>query len=332
MKTGFGNFLGFSLVCFLAGCSSVDTTAIIENNQSIYFGKKEKYRFVKSQTVQSVSEMAQEYHVPIKEIKRLNSLDSYDNIKPGTIIKIPIGNYYLIKSNDTLESIARVNDVDLNLLAEKNGLSVDSEIFAGDYIVISESGSGFVEHDGYKHVNFDSSKVHDEENVEEVQNNNQVDGNKKQDSNLNALTAKDSYLVAPKAEKINKFFKNHYPINSEDFMWPINGRVIKTYGDHNGKFNEGINIAAEIGEPVKAASRGEVAYLGNQQGYGNLIILKHNNGYMTAYSNLDKFLVKKGQIVNKGIQIATVGNSANLDGPQLQFSIKKGNRTINPDE
>ena len=53
---------------------------------------------------------------------------------------------------------------------------------------------------------------------------------------------------------------------------------------------------------------------------------------MTAYSNLDKFLVKKGQIVNKGIQIATVGNSANLDGPQLQFSIKKGNRTINPDE
>ena len=52
MKTGFGNFLGFSLVCFLAGCSSVDTTAIIENNQSIYFGKKEKYRFVKSQTVQ----------------------------------------------------------------------------------------------------------------------------------------------------------------------------------------------------------------------------------------------------------------------------------------
>ena len=93
---------------------------------------------MKSQTVQSVSEMAQEYHVPIKEIKRLNSLDSYDNIKPGTIIKIPIGNYYLIKSNDTLESIARVNDVDLNLLAEKNGLSVDSEIFAGDYIVISE--------------------------------------------------------------------------------------------------------------------------------------------------------------------------------------------------
>ena len=49
MKTGFGNFLGFSLACFLAGCSSVDTTAIIENNQSIYFGKKEKYRFVKSQ-------------------------------------------------------------------------------------------------------------------------------------------------------------------------------------------------------------------------------------------------------------------------------------------
>jgi murein DD-endopeptidase MepM/ murein hydrolase activator NlpD len=331
MKTNFNNFFIYSLLCFLVACNSVNTPAIIENNQSIYFGKKEKYRFVKSQTTQSVSEIAQEYHVPIKEIKRLNSLNSYDSIKPGTTIKVPLGNYYLIKSNDTLESIARVHDIDLNLLAEKNGLSVDSEIYTGDYITIPESTDRFVENDGYKHVNFDSSNVKDEENYEEIQGNDQIDANQKKDDDLNVLTAKNNVLVAPKSKIKNEFFKNQYPINSKDFIWPINGHVIKTYGDHNGKFNEGINIIAEKGAPVKAASRGEVVYLGNQQGYGNLLIIRHNNGYMTAYSNLDKFLVKKGQIVNKSTQIATVGNSANLDRPQLQFSMKKGNHTINPD-
>jgi murein DD-endopeptidase MepM/ murein hydrolase activator NlpD len=331
MKVNFNNFFVYFLLCFLVACNSANTPAIIENNQSIYFGKNEKYRFVKSQTSQSVSEIAQEYHVPIKEIKRLNSLNSYDSIKPGTIIKVPIGNYYLIKSNDTLESIARVHDIDLNLLAEKNGLSVDSEIYAGDYIIIPESTDSFIENDGYKHVNFDSSTVQDEENYEETQNNDQIDANQKKDADLNVLTAKNNVLVAPKSKIKNEFFKNQYPINSKDFTWPVNGYVIKTYGDHNGKFNEGINIIAEKGTPVKAASRGEVVYLGNQQGYGNLLILRHNNGYMTAYSNLDKFLVKKGQIVNKSAQIATVGNSANLDRPQLQFSMKKGNHTINPD-
>ena len=75
MKINFSNFFIYSLLCFLVACNSVNTPAIIENNQSIYFGKNEKYRFVKSQTTQSVSEIAQEYHVPIKEIKRLNFIE-----------------------------------------------------------------------------------------------------------------------------------------------------------------------------------------------------------------------------------------------------------------
>lgn len=332
MKIHLNNFFVYFLLCFLTACNSVNTRAIIENNQSIFFGKNERYLFVKNQVAQSVSEIAQEYHVPIKEIKRLNSLDSYDSIKPGTIIKIPIGHYYLIKPNDTLESIARVHDIDLNSLAKKNTLSIDSEIYAGDYIIIPEFHNRFVESNGYKHVNFNSSNIHDEENHEEIEYSNKTYKNEKKDNNLKVLKAKGNVFVTAKAKNTNKFFKNQYPINSKDFIWPVNGHVIKTYGDNNSKFSEGINIIAEKGTPVKAASKGEVVYLGNQKEYGNLLILRHNNGYMTAYSNLDKFLVKKGQIVNKGIQIATVGNSANLERPQLQFAMKKGNHTINPDE
>ena len=137
--------------------------------------------------------------------------------------------------------------------------------------------------------------------------------------------------VAHKPKVSSKFFKNDTPINSKDFIWPVYGKVIKKYGDHDGKFNEGINIVANKGTNIKAAAKGQVAYTGTQKGYGNLIIIRHNNGYMTAYAHIDKILVKKGQIINKGIQIATVGSSGNVDQPQLQFSMKKGNHTINPD-
>ena len=326
MKSNINNYFIITILCFLVGCSSVDKFAEIENNQFVYFGRNEKYKFVKIESNKTISEIAQENQVPIKEIKRLNSLKSYDEIKAGTTVKIPIGNYYLIKPNDTLESIARVHDVDINLLAQKNGLSIDSEIYADDYIKIPETKDGFEETGNYKHIDFQSSEIYDDENLEGEQKN-EVNENKDEVNDI--LTTKKSVVV--ESQKENKFFKNQNPAKSKNFIWPIEGDVIKRYGDHDGKFNEGINISASKGSPVKAASRGEVVYASKQQDHGNLIILRHNNGYMTAYSHLDKFLVKKGQIVNKGTQIGTVGNSGKVDKPQLQFSMKKGNHTINPD-
>ena len=82
---------------------------------------------------------------------------------------------------------------------------------------------------------------------------------------------------------------------------------------------------------MKAAARGEVVYIGKQEGYGNFVVLKHNNGYLTAYAHNDKIMVKKGQMVNQGTQIATIGKSGDVTAPQLQFSMKKGNHIINPD-
>ena len=176
MKLNISNCFIIIVLLTLIGCSSSDISAIIENNQSVYFGKNEKYKFIKTQNDQTISELAQENEVPTREIKRLNSLKSYDNIKAGTTVKIPIGNYYLIKPNDTLESIARVHDVDLNLLAEKNGLTADSEIYAGDYLKIPETKNGFEEKDNYKHIDFESSEIYDNENLEGEQKN-EVDEN-----------------------------------------------------------------------------------------------------------------------------------------------------------
>ena len=307
----------------LTACKTIKHSVVVENNQSVYYGKEEKFRFVKIQRGQTVSEIAEEYNVPIREIKRLNSLNSYDNVSVGQVIKVPIGNYYFVRENDTLENIARIHDVDLNLLAEANDLSVKSEVYVGNYVKIPETKSTFVETKGNQHVDFESTEILDldQEQNEHIE----------QKKDLDVLTATGSVSVVHKPKVSSKFFKNDTPINSKDFIWPIHGKVIKKYGDHDGKFNEGINIAANKGIVIKAAAKGQIAYTGAQKGYGNLIIIRHNNGYMTAYAHIDKILVKKGQIINKGTQIATVGNSGNVDQPQLQFSMKKGNHTINPD-
>ncbi len=334
MKNYFIIFFTFTLTpLLLISCNLVNTPAIIENNQFLYYGKNEKYSFVKIQTNKSVSKLSQEYHVPIKEIKRLNSLTSYNDIKQGTILKIPVGKFYLIKSDDTLESIAKIYNVNLDLLAKQNGVSIDSEIYAGDYIKIPEFTNQCIEKNHFQHIKFDSSDIKNNGDKKKFQEDQiHTRKNKEKNDKLNILTNKEKTITIVKSLNINNAFNNKYPINSKDFEWPVNGKIIKKYGEHNGRFNEGINISVAKGTTVKAASRGKVVYNGYQEKHGNLIILNHNNGYMTAYSHLDKSLINKGQIVNKGAQIGIVGNSGNVDKPQLQFSMKKDAGTINPDE
>ena len=95
------------------------------------------------------------------------------------------------------------------------------------------------------------------------------------------------------------------------FRWPVRGRVITAYGAKtNGKANDGINLAVPEGTPVKAADDGVVAYSGNElKGYGNLVLIRHANGYVTAYAHASELLVKRGDKVKRGQVIAKSGRS-----------------------
>jgi murein DD-endopeptidase MepM/ murein hydrolase activator NlpD len=117
------------------------------------------------------------------------------------------------------------------------------------------------------------------------------------------------------------------------FSWPLYGEVISKFGPKTqGLFNDGINIKGKIGETVKAAEDGVVSYVGNElKGYGNLIIIKHSGGWITAYAHLSKFSVKKGQKVKRLAKIGEVGNSGNVDSAQLYFGLRKGRNAVNPE-
>jgi len=120
---------------------------------------------------------------------------------------------------------------------------------------------------------------------------------------------------------------------AQSFIWPVNGsKIISAYGPKGGgKVNDGINIAAASGEPVWAASDGEIVYVGNElQGYGNMVLVKHPGGKTTTYAHLSQITVDKYDRVAQGDIIGYVGTSGNVKKPQLHFAVRDGKDFVDP--
>jgi len=116
------------------------------------------------------------------------------------------------------------------------------------------------------------------------------------------------------------------------FAWPLRGRVISEFGTKiSGEKNDGINIAATLGAPIRAAANGTVTYAGDGlKGYGNLVLIRHAEGYVTAYAHADSLSVAKGDIVSKGQIIGYAGSTGGASEPQLHFEIRHGTTPVNP--
>jgi murein DD-endopeptidase MepM/ murein hydrolase activator NlpD len=116
------------------------------------------------------------------------------------------------------------------------------------------------------------------------------------------------------------------------FRWPARGRVIAAYGRRpDGTQNDGINLALPQGAEVHASEAGKVAYAGNElKGYGNLILIRHDNGWVSAYAHNDQLLVKRDDVVRRGQVIAKAGKTGSVDQPQLHFELRQGSRPVDP--
>jgi septal ring factor EnvC (AmiA/AmiB activator) len=116
------------------------------------------------------------------------------------------------------------------------------------------------------------------------------------------------------------------------FQWPIAGRIVLEFGaGEGGERNDGINVAAAPGEPIHAAASGTVSYVGNElKGYGNLILIRHDGNYITAYAHAQEFTVGRGTYVSAGQVIGYVGSSGDVSSPQLHFEIRQGVRPVDP--
>ena len=122
------------------------------------------------------------------------------------------------------------------------------------------------------------------------------------------------------------------PMTGNQFRWPVRGRFMSGFGKKpNGKHNDGIKVAVPKGTAVKAAENGVVAYAGSElEPYGNLILIRHSNNWVTAYAHNDELLVKRGDTVRRGQVISKAGQTGNVSQPQLHFELRKGSKPVNP--
>lgn len=134
---------------------------------------------------------------------------------------------------------------------------------------------------------------------------------------------------ANSSSSTNNNFKIAHPIGNDSYIWPANGEIIQRY---EKSIHEGVNIKVAKGTPIKTAANGEVVYVGDDLSeYGNLVIVKHDNNILTAYAHLDSIDVNKGDVVSQGSTLGKAGQTGDIDKPQLYFSVRKGDQTINPE-
>ena len=237
--------------------------------------------------------LARRYKVPVRALLAANKARPPYVLSPGDRISVPQQAFYAVRRQDTLYSISRANKTDVATLAKLNGLKKPYTISVGQRLQIPGQVGGKAP----------STSVSTAA------------------SGANKVAAKNANRSLPQAPK-----------RVGRFRVPLQGTVISSFGPKEGGLhNDGINIAARSGAPIVAAENGVVVYTGNElRGYGNLLLIRHSGGWVSAYAHTSKFRVKPGQKVKQGDIVAEVGQTGNVDRPQLHFELRKGTRAVNP--
>ncbi|MEA3475465.1 MAG: LysM peptidoglycan-binding domain-containing protein [Candidatus Cloacimonadota bacterium] len=328
-----------------------------------YITKSEKYHIVKKgDTLYSIGK---KYGLSIEALKRINNLTS-DKILVGQKIyivekkssqqyyvtqrEIPKSGYHLVKKGETLYRISKMYGLSLEELMEFNQLS-SYTIMAGEKIWLKSIPSKTVviqkksksKTIKQKPVSTSKPKLHIVKKGENLYRialrYNLSIYELKQYNNLSStkIFVGQKLLLEPKKGSLEKYTKIRPKIPSKylkryGLIWPCNGKITSPFGMRDGKPHKGLDISAPVGTPIKSVLDGEVAYTGWQRGYGNVIILKHDHSLMTVYAHNDENFVEKGDNVEKGEKIATIGLTGNTTGSHVHFEVRLDGRAMDPEK
>lgn len=246
--------------------------------------------------------------------------------KPVAVAAAASGVHY-VNRGDTLMSIARHNHISVGELARANGLQSSTKLKIGMKITVPTKAAAVAAQPVVAAAAPPAAPAPTPTPAPAVHVAAAAPAGPVQKVNLAVATA------TPEAAAVKPAVKAAEATGAlPTFRWPVRGRVIAAYGARtNGKSNDGINVAVPEGTPVKAAEDGVVAYSGNElKGYGNLILVRHPNGYVTAYAHASELLVKRGDTIKRGQVIAKSGQSGEAASPQLHFEIRKGSTPVDP--
>lgn len=246
----------------------------------------------------SIYTVAARYGVPPTSIIRDNEIGPPYRIVPGQSLIISPQRFHIVTVEDTVFSISQRYAISQYQLAQANGLEDPFELVVGQRLILPATQ--------------DFSVL---EALPDAQN--------------TATAALVSTPVKAPPTPKKRFVA---PSGTGSFQWPVEGEVIAEFGPASrGVHNDGVNIQANEGDAVRAAARGTVAFVGREiKSFGTLVLVKHDGGIITAYAHLGDVLVKEGDVVEVGTQIATVGTSGKVEMPQLHFEIRKSRQPIDP--
>lgn len=249
----------------------------------------------------SVYAISRRYGVPMRSIIQANNLAPPYVLHVGQRLTLPRPRVHVVQRGDTLSAIARAYGSDMGRIAALNGLAPPYVIRVGERLALPDGGGTQV-------------------------------ATASPSSRPTGQAAPSR--VAPRAAPQAAATPEPPARAGRGFAWPAQGRVIAGFGPTGkGERNDGINIAVAHGSPVKAAENGVVVYAGNElKGFGNLLLVKHEDGWVTAYAHNDALLAKRGQKVRRGEVIAKAGQTGNVASPQVHFEVRRGSRAVDPME
>jgi murein DD-endopeptidase MepM/ murein hydrolase activator NlpD len=242
----------------------------------------------------TVYAIARSAGLPVRSVIAANGLKPPFVVFPGQRLTLPAGRFHDVRRGETIYGISRRYGVEMTELVDLNGIAAPYTITPDQRLLLPDRAVA----------------VSDAE------------------ASTGVFGAGPSRTPAPSALASSAL----PPRAGGGFDWPVRGRVISAYGPQdNGRYNDGINIAARAGDPVLAAESGVVAYAGSElRGLGNLLLIRHDGGWITAYAHNDVLLVDRGDVVRRGQAIGKVGRSGNATGPQVHFEIRRGAKAVNP--
>jgi len=294
---------------------------------------------------ETVEQIARKYGVPASAILQTNGISDASMVKPGQRLVIPryvsssapvpqapavqapaaqaraqaqpSETVHVVGAGESLIGIARQHGVTLIALAKANNIEPNARVSTGDRLIVPGSHAAAPRQAQYTTPAPQVSQVRTIpiDNVASVP----------------AQNARVATTQAP--EKTENVVAAAEPAGGvPSFRWPVKGRVIAGFGPKSGGAqNDGINLAVPEGTPIKAADDGVVAYAGNElKGYGNLVLIRHSNGFVSAYAHASELMVKRGDTIKRGQVIAHAGQTGNVTSPQLHFEIRKGSTPVDP--
>ncbi|MFP6689891.1 MAG: M23 family metallopeptidase [Alphaproteobacteria bacterium] len=250
---------------------------------------------VRVQAGDTVYAISRRHHVGVRDIIRANGLAPPYKLAIGQTIRLPRARYHTVRAGETLYGLSQNYGVDMSALVRANDIPAPYRLVVGQRLRLPGAAPKAV-----------------------------------QEKTAQAAVQADS---APAKKRVRKGLPSKPPpLAGKYFLWPAEGRLLSSFGPKEGGLhNDGINFAVPRGAPLRAAENGVVAYAGNElPGYGNLLLIRHAGGWMSAYAHNETLLVSRGEEVARGQIISHAGSTGSVNSPQAHFELRRNGKPVNP--